>query len=175
MWGGTYSLSYHMVSECRPVFPLAKMVSAGGSQNPQARPFAKKLLWGCLLERITGFWQALGLNWIPRREETIRKWRKRPKQGNCTEWPRFTTFWRCSRAAKIYVLHRRNLALNAGRWPPWDTFLTPKRSSKHPGHSFHMMVRLHSNCQKDLLCHHLYLQRTSLEDKLKSLMSTESE
>jgi len=33
---------------------------------------------------------------------------------------------------------------------------------------FNTMVRLHSNCQKDHLCHHLCLQRTSLEDELKS-------
>jgi len=43
------------------------------------------------------------------------------------------------------------------------------------GHSFNMMERLHSNCQKGLLCHHLGLQRTSLEDKLKNEMSTEFE
>jgi len=45
---------------------------------------------------------------------------------------------------------------------------TPRRLSKHPGHSFNMMVWLHSNRQKDLLCHHLYLQRTSVEDELPS-------
>jgi len=37
------------------------------------------------------------------------------------------------------------------------------------------MVRLHLNCQKDLLCHQLCLQRTSLEDELKYKMFTESE
>jgi hypothetical protein len=43
-----------------------------------------------------------------------------------------------------------------------------KNSLKHSGHSFNMMVRLHSNCQKDLHCHHRCLQRTSVEDELKS-------
>ena len=38
-----------------------------------------------------------------------------------------------------------------------------------------MMVRLHSNCQKDHLCHQLCLQRTSLESELKYQMSAESE
>jgi len=33
-----------MVSELRPVFPFGKMSSAGGSQNPQARPFVKKVV-----------------------------------------------------------------------------------------------------------------------------------
>jgi len=61
----------------------------------------------------------------------------------------------------------RNLALKTSRWPLWDTFWTRKISSKHHGHSPNMMVRLHSNCPKDLLFHHLCLQRTSLEDKLK--------
>jgi len=42
------------------------------------------------------------------------KWRKK----NCTEWPRSTTFWKCGRAAKTYVLHRRNLALKTSRWQP---------------------------------------------------------
>jgi len=37
-----------------------------------------------------------------------------------------------------------------------------------------MMVRLHSNCQKDPLCHHLCLQRTSLEAEQKYWMSAES-
>jgi len=44
MWRVTYSQSYHMVSEWRPVFPLADMLLAGGRQKPQDRPFAKKLL-----------------------------------------------------------------------------------------------------------------------------------
>jgi len=34
MWRATYSLSFHMV--WRPVAPLAEMLSAGGSQKPQA-------------------------------------------------------------------------------------------------------------------------------------------
>jgi len=42
MWHLTYSLSYHMVSEWRPVFPLNEVLSAGGSHIPQVRPFAKK-------------------------------------------------------------------------------------------------------------------------------------
>jgi len=79
-------------------------------------------------------------------------------------------FWRCGRPANISMLHRRNLALKASRWKPWDTFQIRKRSSNHPGHSFNMMVRLHLNCQKDLLCHQLCLQRTSLENELKYSM-----
>jgi len=43
MWCATYSLSYHMVSESRPVFPWAMMSSAGGSPQPQVRPLAKQL------------------------------------------------------------------------------------------------------------------------------------
>jgi hypothetical protein len=35
--------------------------------------------------------------------------------GNCTEWPRFTTFWRCGRAAKSYVLHIRSPTLKTSR------------------------------------------------------------
>jgi len=36
------SLSYHMVSEWRPVSPLAKMSSAVGNEKSQARPFTEK-------------------------------------------------------------------------------------------------------------------------------------
>jgi len=52
---------------------------------------------------------------------------------------------------------------------------TLKRSSKHPGHPFNMMVGLHPNCQKDQLCHQLCPQRTSLEVELKHSMSAQSE
>ena len=55
MWHARYSQSYHLVSEWRAVLPLAEMYSAGGSQNPQARPFAKKWFQGSLLEPITRF------------------------------------------------------------------------------------------------------------------------
>jgi hypothetical protein len=84
------------------------------------------------------------------------------------EWRKFTTFWRCSTAAKTYVLPRRNLTLKTHSWPPSYTFRTQKRSSKLPGHSFNMMVPLHLHCQKDHLCQQLCLQRTSLEEELKS-------
>jgi len=121
------------------------------------------------------FWQALTQNWIQQTQKTIRKGRTRRRKQNCTKWPRFTTFRRCGRAANTYMLPRRNLALKTIRWLPWDTLRTRKGSSKHPDHSFNMIVRLHVNCQNDLHCHHLCLQRTSLEDKLQYWMSAESE
>jgi hypothetical protein len=43
-----------MVSEWRPVVPLIQMLSAGGSQKPQARPFTKMSLYDRLLQPITG-------------------------------------------------------------------------------------------------------------------------
>jgi hypothetical protein len=73
MWHTTYSLSYLMVSEWRPVFSLPEMLLAGGSQKPQVRPFAKNSLSGSLLKRITGFWQALTWNQIPRTQKMNRK------------------------------------------------------------------------------------------------------
>ena len=60
---------------------------------------------------------------------------------------RVDNFWGCCRADKTYVLHRRNHALETRRWPRWDTFRTPKRSSMHNGQSSNMMARLHSNCR----------------------------
>jgi len=83
------------------------------------------------------------------------KWRNVCSKETCTEWPRFATFWRCGRATKPYVLPRRNLAFKTSRRQPQDIFRTWKRSSKHPGPSLNMMVWLHLNCQKDLLCHKL--------------------
>jgi len=120
-----------------------------------------------------GFWQALTHYWIQQTQNATRKWRKRRRKGNCTEWPWFMTFWRCGRAAKTYMLPRRNLVLKTRRWPQWDTFRTAKRLSKHPGHSYTTMVRLNLNCQKDLHSHHLCLQMTSLEDEFSYWMFAE--
>jgi len=50
----------------------------------------------------------------------------------------------------------------------------PKRSSKHPGQTFIIMVWPHIHCRKNHLCHQLCLQRTSLEDELNYRMSAES-
>jgi len=168
------SISYHMESEWRPGFPLGKMSLTGGSRKQQARPFMKKSFWGCLLEPILGSWWEITQYPIQRTWKTTRKWTKSQRKGNCTEWPRFTTFWICGRAARTYMLHRRNLVIKTNKWQLLDTFQTPKRSSKPPGHSFDMMVWVHLNCQKDHLCHQLWLQRTCLEDELGSWMSTES-
>jgi len=167
MWHTTYSLLYNIVFEWRPVFPFTEMLSAGSSDKPQARPFAKKLFCGSLLETIMEFWQALTQNWMQRTHKMTRNWRKRRPKRHRTEWPRFRTCCSCRRAAKSYMLPRRNLGLKTSRWLPWDTSVTPKRLSEHCGHSFNMMVWLHLNCREDLLCHHLCLQRTSLEAKLK--------
>ena len=122
MWRATYSPLYHIVSEWGPVFPLAEKLSGGGCKKPQARPIAKKSLWGSSLEPLTGFCLAVIQNWITRTLKATWRWRNRRRKGNCTKWPRFTTFWRCGRAAKTNVLHRRNLALKTWRWLPWDTF-----------------------------------------------------
>ena len=83
-------------------------------------------------------------------------------------------FWRCGRAAKMYMLRRKNLALITSRWQLQDTFCIRNRSSKHPGRSFIMMVRLHFNGQKNHLCYQLRFRWTSLEDKLIYWMSTKS-
>jgi hypothetical protein len=42
MWHPTYSLSYHMVLEWRPIYPSGEMWSAWGRQTPPAGPFAIK-------------------------------------------------------------------------------------------------------------------------------------
>ena len=116
MWRPTYSVSYHMVAAWSPVLHLGEMWSAGGIQNPQARPFTKQSLKGSFLEPITGFWQAMTQNWIQQTKKTTWKWRKRQMMGNSTEWPRSTTIWRCGRAAKTYMLQRGNLVLKTNRW-----------------------------------------------------------
>jgi len=123
---------------------------------------------------ITGFWKPITQYQIRGTQKVTRRWTKRCRKGNCTEWPTSTTIWRCGKATRTYVLHRRNLALKTNRWPPLDKFRTWKRSSKPPGHHFNMMVRLRSNCQKDHLCHQLCLQWWSLEDELKWLLCAES-
>jgi len=42
LWHWIYSLSYHTVSEWRPVFALGEMLSAWGSPKPLARPILRK-------------------------------------------------------------------------------------------------------------------------------------
>jgi hypothetical protein len=64
MWLATYSLSFHIVSEWRPVISLAETLFNGGKQKAQAGPFVKRSFPGHSLEPITRFWQALTLNWI---------------------------------------------------------------------------------------------------------------
>ena len=99
--------------------------------------------------------------------ETTPKWRKRWRNWNRTQWQRFTTFWRCGRVEKTYMLHGRNLGLKTSYRPPWDKFRTWNRSALDPGHPFNIMERLHSNCQKDLHCHQVCMESTSLQDELK--------
>jgi len=122
-----------------------------------------------------GILAALTQNWMQRKQKTTCKWNERRKKGHCTEWPRFQTFWRCGRAAKTYVLPRRNHTLKIGRWRLTDTFWTRTRSSEHLGHCFNMTVRLHVNCQEDPVCHHLCQQRTSQEAELKYWISGKSD
>jgi len=90
--------------------------------------------------------------------ENNSKWQTRLREHHWTEWAMSTTRWKCGGAAKTYVLHRKNLVLDASIQQPYDTFGTRKRSSQHSGHSFNMMVQVHLNCQKDHLCHQLRLQ-----------------
>ena len=47
--------------------------------------------------------------------ENVFEMMKEADKGKCTGWPRFPTLWRCGRAAKTYVLPRRNLALKRRR------------------------------------------------------------
>jgi len=68
------------------------------------------------------------------------------------------------------MLPRKNLALKISRRLPWDTFWTRKRLSKYPGHSFNLMVQLHPNFQKDLLCRHLCLKK-NLASKLTQIFN----
>jgi len=124
---------------------------------------------------MTGFWQALIHNWIQWTQETTQKWRMRRKKWNCTKWPRIATFWKCGRAAETYMLPRRNLAIITSSWLLGNSFQTRKRSSEHCSHSFNMVVWLHLNCKADLLCHHICLQRTSLEAELKYWIFSDSE
>jgi len=92
MWLVTYSVSYQMVSQWRPVFPLAEMLLDGSNQKPQARSFTKMSLSGSSLEPITGFLQTLTQNCISQPQKMTRKWRVSQRKWNCTEWPSFTTF-----------------------------------------------------------------------------------
>jgi len=77
MWPVTYSLSYHMVSEGRPVFPLAEMSSAGCSQNHGLDP-SRIIHWKivCLSQSldISRRWPRIGFN-------EHRKWLRNEERG----------------------------------------------------------------------------------------------
>jgi len=118
MWLATYSLLYHMVLDWRPVFPLRETSLAGDSLKPLVRWFGKKLLLGSLLKPITEYLQAIVQLSIPQKLRMTLNWRNKLRKGNCAEWPWSTTFWKCGRAAKIYVLHRRNCALKTSKQLP---------------------------------------------------------
>jgi len=83
-------------------------------------------------------------------------------------------FWRCGRAANAYMSHRKNLTPGTSQWLLLNTFQILKRSSKHHGQTFNIMVWLHLNCQKDHHCYPHCPQRTSQEDGLKYWMSAQS-
>jgi len=96
------------------------------------------------------------------------------QERNFTEWPRSITFWRCRKAVKTNVHHRRNLVLTTQQWQLKNTFQLLKRLSKHPSPTFSRIVQLHSNCWKYHLRHQLCLLRTSLESKINYSTFTES-
>jgi len=117
-WHSTLSLSYHTVLEWRPVFPLHEMLSAGGSRRQKLRSFAEKSLSSRLIEPLTRSWEVFTQHWIWQTPKTTGKRHNTWRKDNCTERPRSMTFWRCGRAAKTYLLHRRNLMLKIHRWQP---------------------------------------------------------
>ena len=56
MWDATYSQSYHIVSESRPVFPLGEMICDGGVQKPQGGALRDTVvLWQCAQSNHVGW------------------------------------------------------------------------------------------------------------------------
>jgi len=153
MGRAVYALSYHKLSEWRPVIHFRETWSAEDSQNPQARPFSKESSEGNLLKPITGYWQPITKHCIWPIPESTENWTQRQRNRNCIEWPRSLTSWRCNWAANIYVLLRRNPTLKTRKWQPWDSFQIVKISARCPGQTFNMMVQLHLTWWKDNLSH----------------------
>jgi len=156
-----------MVSVSRPHIPPGETWSTGGNENTQSRPVAKKLLYQILLKWITGDRQARTQQWMWQNLKPTSNWRKRRRKANCADWPRSTTFGRCCRAAKTYVLHKKNFGLNTSTWQPYDIFQILRRLTKHPGRPCNRIVRQDSNWRKHQRSHQLWLQTTSLHDELK--------
>lgn len=127
VWHETYYLSYCMVSEWWPVFLQGETSSAGGRQNPQARPFTEMSSQPSLLELISGHWHMVMQYWITWMLKTTWTWRERWSNKNFTEWARSTTFWRYGSTANTYVVHRSNLTLTTSKYQPYDTFQILKR------------------------------------------------
>jgi len=83
--------------------------------------------------------------------EHVLEIKKEAEENKFHRMAKIHDFWKCGRAAKTYVLPRRNLTLKTSRGRLWDTFRTCTRLSTHPGHSLNILVRLHLNCPKDPL------------------------
>lgn len=80
MWPSTYSITYTAVSEWSPVFPLNEMVSAGGSTQPQLRPFANTSMYRILLKPTMSCWQKMTQYWIKRTKKT--SWKSQTRGSN---------------------------------------------------------------------------------------------
>jgi hypothetical protein len=147
-----------MVSGWRPDVPLGEMLLAGGSQKPHVSPFTEMLFWNSLLMPLTVYWQVMTHHWIWWMLQMPVNWRGSWRIDNSTEWPRYTTFWRCRRAVKTQVLYGKILGLKTRKWQPYDTIQILKRLTKHPGQPFHLMVWLNLNYWKDYHCQELGFQ-----------------
>jgi len=162
------------VLEYRAVFAFEETLSAGDSRKLQAKTLWENIITRHFVWPTNRTCQVIRHHCIKQKLKTTWNWRRRGRKEIYTDWQRSTTVWRCGRAAKIYMLHRRNLAPKSSSWQLQDTFQTLKRLWKHSGQTFNMMVQLHIHCQKDHLCHEHFLQSTYLQDKLKYWMTAES-
>jgi len=128
-----------------------------------------------MLGIISEYWRVIVQYWILRKLNLTWNWRITQRNENCTERPGSMTFWRCGKSAKTYVLYRRNVAHKTTKRQRLDTFRIPTRSSRNPGPTSIMKLRLHLNCQNAHLCNHLCLQSASLGDEPKYKTSAKSE
>jgi len=122
MYANLFNVAYGILSiiphcvEVKGDFPFGEKWWGGDSQQPQARLFTKCFEQGKSLEAITDRCLAITHDRIQPVLNMTWWWRERWSKGRCPEWLRSTTFWKCSRVVKTYVLHRTNLVLKTSWW-----------------------------------------------------------
>ena len=166
MWRLTCSVSYHMLVECRQVFPWLRCYWLEEVKYHKYNPSWKGY---CPAVRSCQSWDLAGTDTELDTTNTEKHMEMMIDAGKR----------KLHRMAKVYYVVEmwqgsQNLCITRKESRAQNTPMiaiayiwTLNRLSNHPGYTFNIMVQLHLNCQKDYPCCQLSVQRTSQKDALK--------